>query len=193
MSSIISYKVVLLGESGVGKSSIAQRYTKNEYSEFQESTIGASFLTKTIEREDNSRCRFEIWDTAGQERYHSLAPMYYRGAKGCVVVYDITSTQSFEKAQSWVNELQQSCSPDMIISLVGNKLDRRHSRNVSPNDAEEYARNQDLLYTEVSAKTGEGVTELFDTLSRHIPETNTDTINPANIYYNHTNVKKGCC
>ena len=121
MSSIISYKVVLLGDSGVGKSSIAQRYIKNEYSEFQESTIGASFLTKTIERDDNSRCRFEIWDTAGQERYHSLAPMYYRGARGCVVVYDITSTHSFEKAQSWVNELQQSGSPDMIISLVGNK------------------------------------------------------------------------
>ena len=97
-SSVISYKIVLLGDSGVGKSSIGLRYTRGEYNDFQESTIGASFLTKTFENKDGKKCRFEIWDTAGQERYHSLAPMYYRGARGCVVVYDVTSSHSFEKA-----------------------------------------------------------------------------------------------
>lgn len=194
-SSVISYKIVLLGDSGVGKSSIGLRYTRGEYSDFQESTIGASFLTKTFENNDGKKCRFEIWDTAGQERYHSLAPMYYRGAKGCVVVYDVTSSHSFEKAKSWVNELQQSCSPDMVISLVGNKSDRLYARDVNYEMAQEYARSQDLLFAEVSAKTGQGVNEVFDTLLTHLPEDiiQKPAVKPTTDIYSNVGVKKKCC
>ena len=94
----ISTKLVLLGDSAVGKSSIVSRYIRKEFNEFQEPTIGASFLTSTVEFENN-KVKFEVWDTAGQERYRSLAPMYYRGATTAMVVYDITSVESYNRAK----------------------------------------------------------------------------------------------
>jgi len=106
---ICQFKVVLLGESAVGKSSLVLRFVKREFHEFQESTIGAAFLTQTIQVDDTT-VKFEIWDTAGQERYHSLAPMYYRGAQAALIVYDITSRDSFLKAQNWVRELQRQAN-----------------------------------------------------------------------------------
>tara|TARA_B100001250_G_C19691238_1_gene740380 strand:+ start:471 stop:1064 length:594 start_codon:yes stop_codon:yes gene_type:complete len=171
--STFSYKVVLLGDSSVGKSSVAIRFSKNEFSEFQESTIGAAFLTKTInDRKSinpNDKVRFEIWDTAGQERYHSLAPMYYRGAKAAMVVYDITSELSFEKAKEWVNELQQSANENMIISLVGNKTDIEYLRKVEKDKAIEYANQNDLVFLETSAKSGDNITETFNRIADRLP------------------------
>ena len=171
--STFSYKVVLLGDSSVGKSSVAIRFSKNEFSEFQESTIGAAFLTKTInDRKSinpNDKVRFEIWDTAGQERYHSLAPMYYRGAKAAMVVYDITSEVSFEKAKEWVNELQQSANENMIISLVGNKTDIEYLRKVEKDKAIEYANQNDLVFLETSAKSGDNITEAFNRIADRLP------------------------
>ena len=171
--STFSYKVVLLGDSSVGKSSVAIRFSKNEFSEFQESTIGAAFLTNTInDRKSinpNDKVRFEIWDTAGQERYHSLAPMYYRGAKAAMVVYDITSEVSFEKAKEWVNELQQSANENMIISLVGNKTDIEYLRKVEKDKAIEYANQNDLVFLETSAKSGDNITEAFNRIADRLP------------------------
>lgn len=103
---ICQFKLVLLGESAVGKSSLVLRFVKGQFHEYQESTIGAAFLTQTLSMED-SEVKFEIWDTAGQERYNSLAPMYYRGAQAAIVVYDILNQDSFQRAQTWVNELQR--------------------------------------------------------------------------------------
>ena len=98
------YKIVLLGDSSVGKSSIVLRVCKDEYKEFQENTIGAAFLTKTLNI-DTDTIKFEIWDTAGQERYHSLTPMYYRGSNAALIVFDITADASFAQAKKWIDEL----------------------------------------------------------------------------------------
>merc|ERR1719163_2262284 len=117
-----AYKLVLLGKANVGKSSLVIRFVTGKFMDHMESTIGASFFTKTFKVDDED-VTFEIWDTAGQERYHSLAPMYYRGAKAAIVTYDITDRSSFDKAQSWVNELQQSGGVNMVIALAGNKAD----------------------------------------------------------------------
>lgn len=106
---ICQFKLVLLGESAVGKSSLVLRFVKGQFHEYQESTIGAAFLTQTVSMED-SEVKFEIWDTAGQERYNSLAPMYYRGAQAAIVVYDILNQDSFQRAQTWVSELQRKVS-----------------------------------------------------------------------------------
>ena len=103
-SSIRNYKLVLLGNSAVGKSCLVLRFTRDQYFEFQEPTIGAAFSIATVEV-DNMKIRFEIWDTAGQERYRSLAPMYYRGAVAAIIVYDITNLDSFEGAKTWVEEI----------------------------------------------------------------------------------------
>lgn len=108
---ICQFKLVLLGESAVGKSSLVLRFVKGQFHEYQESTIGAAFLTQTLSMED-SEVKFEIWDTAGQERYNSLAPMYYRGAQAAIVVYDILNQDSFQRAQTWVNELQRKVMED---------------------------------------------------------------------------------
>ncbi|NWQ83889.1 RAB5C protein, partial [Columbina picui] len=102
---------------------------KGQFHEYQESTIGAAFLTQTVCLDDTT-VKFEIWDTAGQERYHSLAPMYYRGAQAAIVVYDITNTDTFVRAKNWVKELQRQASPNIVIALAGNKADLATKRAV---------------------------------------------------------------
>ncbi|KAM7371604.1 hypothetical protein PAMP_008823 [Pampus punctatissimus] len=126
---ICQFKLVLLGESAVGKSSLVLRFVKGQFHEYQESTIGAAFLTQTVCLDDTT-VKFEIWDTAGQERYHSLAPMYYRGAQAAIVVYDITNTDTFTRAKNWVKELQRQASPNIVIALAGNKADLANKRAV---------------------------------------------------------------
>ncbi|KAE8542824.1 hypothetical protein D1P53_000887 [Cryptococcus gattii VGV] len=118
----VQVKLVLLGEAAVGKSSLVLRFTSGDFDENTSPTIGAAFLTQKC-RLENRIVKFEIWDTAGQERFHSLAPMYYRNAQAAVVVYDITKAASLEKAKAWVKELQRQANANIVIALVGNKLD----------------------------------------------------------------------
>uniref|UniRef100_K3Z804 Uncharacterized protein n=1 Tax=Setaria italica TaxID=4555 RepID=K3Z804_SETIT len=122
-------KLVLLGDVGAGKSSLVLRFVKGQFVEFQESTIGAAFFSQTLAVNDET-VKFEIWDTAGQERYHSLAPMYYRGAAAAIVVYDITNAASFTRAKKWVQELQAQGNPNTIMALAGNKADLLDERQV---------------------------------------------------------------
>ncbi|KAH3900602.1 related to GTP-binding protein YPT52 [Saccharomycodes ludwigii] len=183
---MLQYKLVLLGDSSVGKSSIVQRFVKDSFDEQRESTIGAAFLSQTIkikspnkdndqENDEDIAIKFEIWDTAGQERYRSLAPMYYRNANAAVVVYDVTAKDSLNKAITWVDELKSKVDDEkkLVISLVGNKIDLISSTNdinesanspgrqVDLLDAENFAKEHNLLFHEVSAKTGKGVRDVF--------------------------------
>jgi small GTP-binding protein len=138
-SKVSHFKLVLLGDTAVGKSCIVTRFVRNEFFEFQEPTIGAAFLTQTIALDD-ATVKFEIWDTAGQERYRSLASMYYRGAAAALVVYDITNKDSFDSAKSWVKELQKRGEPNVVIALAGNKVDLPQSlRKVEREEAEAYS------------------------------------------------------
>ena len=131
----------------------------------------AAFLTQSVEI-DGQTVKFEIWDTAGQERYHSLAPMYYRGAKAAIVVYDITSKESFFKAKNWVTELQQSGTGGMIIALAGNKADLPEQREVSTEEAKEYADQNSLFHMEVSAKEAININGLFCSIARELARNN---------------------
>jgi len=205
----VAYKCVLLGETAVGKSSIAVRFVRDQFSEYQESTIGAAFLAQSITLDDNEEVRFEIWDTAGQERYHSLAPMYYRGAKAALVVYDITDSKSFEKAKDWVQELKQQCGPNLIIALVGNKCDLETEREVDRQNALTHANNNGLLHIETSAKSNINIKPLFTEVakllcegrakeSRHSGGSNSRSSAPAGdraVRLDAQNEKKtgGCC
>jgi len=170
VNKIFQYKLVLLGESSVGKSSLVLRFVKGQFLDYQESTIGAAFLTQTVCLNDTT-VKFEIWDTAGQERYHSLAPMYYRGAQAAIVVFDITSSESFEKAKSWVSELQRQGSPNIVIALAGNKCDLANKRAVQASTAQTYADDNGCLFMETSAKTNANVTELFVAIAKKLPKT----------------------
>ncbi|KAK2722686.1 hypothetical protein QYM36_003016 [Artemia franciscana] len=157
---ICQFKLVLLGESAVGKSSLVLRFVKGQFHEYQESTIGAAFLTQTVCLDDTT-VKFEIWDTAGQERYHSLAPMYYRGAQAAIVVYDITNQETFTRAQNWIRELQRQASPNIVIALAGNKSDLAQRRAVEFDEAKVFADEQGLLFMETSAKTAMNVNDIF--------------------------------
>ncbi|KAI8887355.1 GTP-binding protein ypt5 [Backusella circina FSU 941] len=182
----IQVKLVLLGESAVGKSSLVLRFVNREYVENREPTIGAAFLTQKCNLKDKT-IKFEIWDTAGQERFHSLAPMYYRNSQAAIVVYDITKASTLDKAKSWVKELQRQANTDIVIALVGNKLDlvqeegeenndqqegasnEENERQVSREDAQAYAEEAGLLFFETSAKSAENVDAVFTDIAKKIP------------------------
>ncbi|KAI0783385.1 ras-domain-containing protein [Abortiporus biennis] len=169
MSKQFQFKLVLLGESAVGKSSLVLRFVKDQFDDYRESTIGAAFLTQTVTLDDGTTVKFEIWDTAGQERYK--APMYYRNANCAVVVYDITQSASLEKAKSWIRELQRQADPSIVIALCGNKLDLAARRQVTEEEAKKFAEEEGLMWSETSAKSGEGVTEIFTAIAKKLPLT----------------------
>ncbi|WUR04019.1 Ras-related protein Rab-5 [Vairimorpha necatrix] len=163
-----TYKMVVLGYYSVGKSSLVLKYAKDEFNENEESTIGASFMTKTMSTRDLC-VKFEIWDTAGQERYNSLIPMYYRGAQIGIIVYDITSKESFEVAKRWVEELKFEKSSDFLKVLVANKLDLENERQVTFEEGKEYAMKENILFLEASAKEGTNVNLIFEMIVSKIP------------------------
>ena len=162
---VFQFKLVLLGDSAVGKSSLVLRFVRGQFFEYQESTIGAAFLTQTVALNDTT-VKFEIWDTAGQERYHSLAPMYYRGAAAAIVVYDITNKESFNGAKSWVKELQRRGDPNVVIALAGNKADLQDKRKVEIEEATMYAEENNILHMETSAKSATNVRHLFQEIGK---------------------------
>jgi small GTP-binding protein len=164
------YKVVLLGESGAGKSSLVVRLVKNEYLPSQHSTVGASFFRYAANLDDGNTVNFDIWDTAGQERYKSLASMYYRGAAAALVVYDITARESFERAQFWIKELMNN-SPDTFIALIGNKCDREDDRAVPTSDGRQLASAGGHIHMEVSAKDGTRVQSAFHEVAKRLVAT----------------------
>ncbi|XP_052812836.1 ras-related protein Rab-5B-like isoform X2 [Mya arenaria] len=168
---IQNVKLVLLGDMSVGKSSIALRFVRGEYTENALATIGAAFLTQKV-NVSGQTIQFDIWDTAGQERYYSLAPMYYRGAQAAVVVYDITNMKTFTRAVKWIKELKQQANSPIVIVLVGNKADMAaDKRTVSKEEGQSFAEENNLIFTEASAKTGMCVGDLFmaiaQTLASH--------------------------
>jgi len=196
MRKALTYKLVLLGDAGVGKTAIAVQFVKGQFSEYSESTIGASFMNQTVLLPDDTVIKFQIWDTAGQERFHSLAPMYYRGAQAAIVVYDITSKLSFDKAKDWVKELQQQGDPNIVVAFVGNKVDMEDQRKISVQDAQLYAEDNKLFYTETSAKTASGISELFMKIAKQLPKSNqkqTQPNFPPPSTTTPTSQKKGCC
>jgi len=166
-------KVILLGQSAVGKSCLAERFARDQFYPYSNSTIGASFFTKNLNI--NGRIvKLDIWDTAGQERYHALAPMYYRGAHGVLLVYDITDPESYQKAKLWIRELQTSRLLNEgypIIYLVGNKVDLEESRQIPLGTLQSEAQDHEINAMEVSAKTGFNVIDLFHELAEKMVRT----------------------
>lgn len=164
------YKLVLLGDTSVGKTSLVWRFVNNQFNEAVETTVGAAFSTQSVTLENGKIIKFEIWDTAGQERFKSLAPMYYRNASCAVVVFDLTSEISFQRARDWVKQLALSNNPDIVIALAGNKSDM-NVREVKQDDIKTFVQAEKLIYLETSAKTGYNVQKLFESVAKQLPDT----------------------
>lgn len=163
------FKVVLLGEGCVGKTSVVVRYVQNSFNDKHLTTLQASFLTKKLNIA-GKRVELAIWDTAGQERFHALGPIYYRDSNGAVLVYDITDEDSFQKVKNWVKELRKMLGQEITLSIVGNKVDREKDRNVSQAEADEYAKSVGAVHYQTSAKVNKGIEELFLDLSKRMLE-----------------------
>ena len=159
------FKIVLLGEGRVGKTSTVLRYVQNQYDDNQVATIRATFLSKTLSV-DGQKVTLSIWDTAGQERFHALGPIYYRDAHGALLVYDVTDQDSFARVKTWVKELRKMVGNDIILAIAGNKCDLERNRQVSAEDAKTYAASVGAVHFNTSAKLNRGIDESFLFLAR---------------------------
>ncbi|XP_059646354.1 ras-related protein RABA4d-like [Cornus florida] len=154
------FKVVLIGDSAVGKTQLLSRFARNEFSLDSKATIGVEFQTKTIVI-DHKTVKAQIWDTAGQERYRAVTSAYYRGAVGALLVYDMTKRQSFEHMARWLEELRGHADKSIIIMLIGNKCDLGSLRAVPVEDAQEFAERENLYFMETSALDATNVETAF--------------------------------
>ncbi|URE09999.1 Uncharacterized protein family UPF0054 [Musa troglodytarum] len=161
------FKIVLIGDSGVGKSNILSRFTRNEFCLESKSTIGVEFATRTLQIEGKT-IKAQIWDTAGQERYRAITSAYYRGAVGALLVYDITKKQTFENVQRWLRELRDHADSNIVILMVGNKADLRHLRAVSEDEAQTLAEKEELSFMETSALEALNIDKAFQTILKDI-------------------------
>lgn len=155
--------VVLIGDSGVGKSNLLSRFTRNEFNLDSKSTIGVEFATRSIQV-DAKTIKAQIWDTAGQERYRAITSAYYRGAVGALLVYDISKHQTYENVTRWLKELRDHADSNIVIMLVGNKSDLRHLRAVPTEEAKQFASENNLSFIETSALDASNVELAFQNI-----------------------------
>ena len=156
-------KLVLIGDSGVGKTNILSRYNNNEFSLATQPTVGVEFGNKVIKKENKS-IKLQLWDTAGQERYKAITNAFYKGSKGAFVVYDITRKSTFLNIDNWIGELKTNGSDDILIILVGNKTDLEDKREVSTDDGEKKAKQYGIAFCETSALQGKNIEHAFNIL-----------------------------
>lgn len=161
------FKTVLIGDSAVGKSQLLSRFARNEFSMDSKSTIGVEFQTRTVEI-DHKTVKAQIWDTAGQERYRAVTSAYYRGAVGAMLVYDISKRQSFDHIARWLEELRGHADKNLVIMLIGNKSDLETLREVSTEDAKDFAQRENLFFMETSALEATNVEPAFLTVLTEI-------------------------
>ena len=161
------FKVVILGDSGVGKTGITNRYLNETFIENTKTTVGVEFGAKKLDI-DGKVVKIQIWDTAGQERYRSVTSAYYKGAKGVFLVYDITQLSSFHSIDKWIHEVKVAAGNDVLVFLIGNKLDLSEKREVSYEIAKSKAEELGITYCETSAKTSENINKIFEDISKVI-------------------------
>ena len=163
----VKYKIMVLGESKVGKTSLIKRYTKDQFGGVYLTTVGMDFQDKIIEIEDK-KVRLQVWDTAGQERFRNVTKSYFQSSHGLLVVYDITDKESFDKIKFWIENIKNNAPENAKLILVGNKCDLANERKVTIEDGENKARNYNIKFFESSAKDGTNVNELFFYLANEI-------------------------
>ena len=167
---ILEAKIVLLGDVSVGKTSIASRYCKNSFNEHHINTIGGAYQQQKVVLSNGAMVKLHIWDTSGQERFRAMTNLYYRDAQVAILTYDIKNESSFSSIEFWIQELKYKVENDkMILCLVGNKCDvDPNEKKISTTKGKNFAHENNMLFFETSAKTGEGVKDLFVTIANEV-------------------------
>ena len=186
------YKILLLGDSTVGKTCFLLRYTDDTFLDLHMATIGLDYRLKTMILDDHKIVKVQLWDTAGQDKFRAITRNYYKGARGIILIYDVTNTKSYENIKKWINEIKEEISENVTIILIGNKIDNEAERKISKEQGEKLANDFHVQFFETSAKTGEGINESVFYLVQKIVETDPE-IKKRGKKLKIKNKKKKCC
>ena len=168
MSEDIVYKVLLLGDSSVGKTCFLLRYCDKSFQDAHLSTIGLDYRLKTMTLKSGKNIKLQIWDTAGQDRFRAITKNYYKGSHGIILIYDVTNVQTFENVKQWVSQIREEASANVIIYIAGNKIDMEEERKVNKEEGEKLAEELGFPFVETSAKSGININETFEDLVERI-------------------------
>lgn len=190
-------KLLLVGDSGVGKSCLLLRFVEDKFNPSFITTIGIDFKIRTIESK-GKKIKLQVWDTAGQERFRTITTAYYRGAMGIVLIYDVTDVRTFENVENWFQTVTQHANDDAQIFLVGNKLDDEENRQVSREQGQQLAQKLNIPFLEASAKTNDNVESIFYELAGIIQEKHVDSepvqgLSGIDVSLGNTGFKNSCC
>ena len=186
------YKILLLGDSTVGKTCFLLRYTDDTFLDLHMATIGLDYRLKTMILDDQKMVKVQLWDTAGQDKFRAITRNYYKGARGIILIYDVTNIKSYENIKKWINEIKEEISENITIVLIGNKIDNENQRKISREQGEKLANDYNVTFFETSAKTGQGINESVFYLVQKIVENDPELKKRGkNLKIKHK--KKNCC
>ena len=189
------YKVLLLGDSSVGKTCFLMKYTDEAFQETHMATIGLDYRLKSMKLKNGKTVKIQIWDTAGQDRFRSITKNYYKGSHGIILIYDITNPITFENITHWVSQVREEASKNVVIYLIGNKIDLEEERKVSTEEGEKLAEKLGLPFNETSALEGTNINETFDDIVERIDKAfgEIPVTTKQNKIFKPIKAKKKCC
>ena len=187
------FKILLLGDSEVGKSCFLMRYSENVFIENYITTIGLDYKLKTVKLDTGKTIKVQLWDTAGQDKYRTIAKNYYKGSHGILLLYDITKQSSFDNIREWVRDIKEEVNEKAILFLIGNKIDMEDQRKIPKEKGVELAEEFKIPFFEASAKSGENVDEVFKALYNKICEVYGDLEREKGSKLNKKQKTKGKC
>ena len=187
------YKVLLLGDTTVGKTCFLMKYTDKTFQDIHMATIGLDYRLKTMKLKSGKNIKLQIWDTAGQDRFRAITKNYYKGSHGIILIYDVTNVQTFENVKQWVSQIREEASPNVVIYIAGNKIDMEEDRKVNKEEGEKLAEELGFPFVETSAKSGININETFEDLVERIDKVygnSTQKVTRNNLYQAKD---KKCC
>ena len=193
MSEETVYKVLLLGDTTVGKTCFLMKYTDKTLQDIHMATIGLDYRLKTMKLKSGKDIKLQIWDTAGQDRFRAITKNYYKGSHGIILIYDVTNLQTFENVKNWVNQIREEASTKVVIYIAANKIDMETERKVTKQEGESLAQELGFPFMETSAKSGININETFEDLVERIDKEYGNTPQKQNKNKLYKAKSRKCC